>query len=496
MRTFQTRLHLTEEESILLNSYGALFSKVERTLFMDLQKKEETLNELKCRYLSHFDITARQFNSARSSVEGKIRSLKEIQKQRIADYKEKLGTLQKCLKSKNPRFTHQRHQRRQRLESKLKQLQEDKSADKVRMCFGSRKLFQSQYHLEESGFSSHKEWLKEWKEKRSSSFFLMGSKDENGGNQSCVATVENGDTLSFRIRLPNTLHQKYLTIKNVTFKYGQDVIQKVLRENQARRTLQKEQNPQYKERGLAITYRFVRDHKGWSLFASCALPAPEYVTKKELGFIGIDLNVDHLAIVETDRSGNPISTKTLPLSLYGKSTGQAKAFIGNAVKVLIDQAKKARKPIVMEKLDFRDKKRRLKESNPKYARMLSAFAYQRTLEAIRAKAYREGVEVFEVNPAYTSQIGKIKFAKRYGLSIHHAAALCIARRITGFSELLPRHSEVPSGKGTYVAFAVPARTQQRFNWSYLGVVTRKLRTALAEHFRVTKCQSVGPLAST
>ena len=115
---------------------------------------------------------------------------------------------------------------------------------------------------------------------------------------------------------------------------------------------------------------------------------------------------------------------------------------------------------------------------------------------IKARARREGVQVFEVNPAYTSQIGKIKFAKRYGLSIHHAAALCIARRILGFSELLPRHSDVPSGRGTYVAFAVPARTQQRYFWSYLGDVARKLQTALAEHFRVTKCQSVGPEAPT
>jgi len=125
---------------------------------------------------------------------------------------------------------------------------------------------------------------------------------------------------------------------------------------------------------------------------------------------------------------------------------------------------------------------------------MSSKNLQSRVEAIKARACREGVQIFEVNPAYTSQIGKIKFAKRYGLSIHHAAALCIARRVTGFSELLPRHSGVPSGKGTYVTFAVPERNQQRNNWSYLGVVSRKLRTALAEHFRVTKCQSVGPPA--
>ena len=496
MRTFQTRLHLTPEESTLLDSYASLFAKVEHNLFADLQKSEKNLNELKCAYLKSFGITARQFNSARCSVEGKIRSLKEIQKQRIIDYKEKLASLQKRLKSKKIRCRHLVHQRKQRLEAKLKKLQEDQSSGKVRICFGSRKLFQAQHHIEETEFQSHEEWLKEWRAKRSSSFFLMGSKDETAGNQSCVGFIEDDDTLSLRLRLPNTLCQKYLILKNITFKYGQDVIQKVLRENQARNSLQKEKNPNHKERGVAITYRFVKDRKGWLLFASSALPTPEYVTKKEFGFTGIDLNVDHIALTETDRSGNPLSIATLPLILYGKSTGQAKALIGDVAKELVDRAKNTRKAIVVEKLDFQSKKRCLNDNNSKHARMLSAFAYQRTLEAIKARASREGVEVFEVNPAYTSQIGKIKFAKRYGLSIHHAAALCIARRITGFSELLPRHSEVPDGRGAYVAFAVPVRTQQRSFWSYLGAVARKLRTAHAEHFRVTKCQSVEPLVPT
>ena len=33
-----------------------------------------------------------------------------------------------------------------------------------------------------------------------------------------------------------------------------------------------------------------------------------------------------------------------------------------------------------------------------------------------------GIAVFEVNPAYTSQIGKMKYMKRFGISIHEAAS--------------------------------------------------------------------------
>jgi len=362
------------------------------------------------------------------------------------------------------------------------------------MCFGSRKRFREQYHLEENGFHSHEEWLQTWREKRGSAFFLLGSKDETAGNQSCVATIELDGSLSLQLRLPEQFPQKHLPISNIRFSYGQEELLQALRENQARRSLQKEGSPEYKQRGLAISYRFVRDEKGWRLFASTSIPAPACTTKKELGLVGIDLNIDHIALAETDRFGNPVSADTLPLILYGKSTDQAKALIGDVAKIVVERAKNQQKPLALEKLDFQDKKRRLKEAHPKQARMLSAFAYQRTLEAIKARACREGVQVFEVNPAYTSLIGKIKFAKRYGLSIHHAAALCIARRTQGFSELLPHRSDIPNGRGTYVAFVVPVRTQQRSFWSYLGTVSRKLQTALAEHFWVTKCQSTGPPA--
>jgi hypothetical protein len=43
----------------------------------------------------------------------------------------------------------------------------------------------------------------------------------------------------------------------------------------------------------------------------------------------------------------------------------------------------------------------------------------------------------EVNPAYTSVIGQHKFARRYGISVHNAAALVMGRRFLGFSESLP-----------------------------------------------------------
>ena len=59
------------------------------------------------------------------------------------------------------------------------------------------------------------------------------------------------------------------------------------------------------------------------------------------------------------------------------------------------------------------------------------------ISAIKSRAEKMGVAVFEVNPAYTSQIGKMKYMKRFGISIHEAASFVIARRAMGFKEKLP-----------------------------------------------------------
>ena len=79
---------------------------------------------------------------------------------------------------------------------------------------------------------------------------------------------------------------------------------------------------------------------------------------------------------------------------------------------------------------------------------MAMFAYSKLISAIKNRADKMGVHVYEVNPAYTSQIGKMKYMKRFGMSIHQAASFVIARRAMGFKEKLPPvlHSLVPEKK--------------------------------------------------
>jgi len=278
-------------------------------------------------------------------------------------------------------------------------------------------------------------------------------------------------------------------VHNIYFAYGHSAILASLEDCRLRNELSKKKDPDFKNHGQAISYRFLRDDKGWRVFASTALSEPEWITDQRLGVVGIDVNVDHLAIVETDRYGNPIFSETIPCSLYGKTQHQSRALIGDACVRAVEIAALAKKPLIIEQLDFTKKKNHLKELKPTSRRQLSSFAYSSILQTLRSRAYRLGVELFEVNPAFTSLIGRVKYATRYGLTTHHAAALCIARRYQGFSESLPLKSSVPDGKGRHIAFSVPVRNQEKYEWQYLKKVATKLRAALVEHFRVVQCQS-------
>lgn len=65
-----------------------------------------------------------------------------------------------------------------------------------------------------------------------------------------------------------------------------------------------------------------------------------------------------------------------------------------------------------------------------------SFLHRLIVQSIQRRAQREGVAVREENPAFTSVIGRIKYAPRYNVTVHQAAALVVARRGLGYIEKL------------------------------------------------------------
>ena len=136
------------------------------------------------------------------------------------------------------------------------------------------------------------------------------------------------------------------------------------------------------------------------------------------------------------------------------------------------------------RLDFRRKKAALEGESRRYSRMLSSFSYGKVKAYFLSRGCRQGVEVHQVNPAFSSVVGRVKFMERYGLSVHQAAALALARRLLGCSESIPRRRVCPAGNGVHVAFTVAVRKRVKHVWTYWGAVWGQLRPALAAQHRL------------
>ena len=330
----------------------------------------------------------------------------------------------------------------------------------------------------------------DWRESRSDEFFVMGSRDETAGCQLCVATIAEDGSLNLRVRMPDALaeqHGKYLLIQNVRFAYGHEQVLAALQSNAEYTRCRREHGEKAARStklGQAINYRFKRDARGWRVFVTTRMMDVPVVTDQRRGAIGVDLNADHLAVAETEASGNCLNAWRVPLATYGKSTHQAEALIGDAVASVVAYAKDVGKPIVIERLDFRQKKAVLEGESRRYSRMLSSFSYGKVKAYFLSRGYRQGVEVHQVNPAFSSVIGRVKFMERYGLSVHQAAALVLARRLLGCSERIPRQRVAPVGNGVHVAFTVPARKRVKHVWTYWGAISGQLRPALAAQHRL------------
>ena len=322
---------------------------------------------------------------------------------------------------------HEKRRRLANLRSRLAGLETDIGAGRVRLCFGSKRLWRKRDHLEANGYASHEEWLQDWRDARSNEFFVLGSRDETSGCQLCVASIADDGSLTLRLRMPDCLaeqHGKYLVIEGVRFAYGHGQVLAALESNAEYVAYRREHGDQAARAtalGQAISYRFKRDAKGWRVFVSTEMRDVPVVTDRRRGAIGVDLNADHLAVAETDASGNYVTAWRVPLVTYGKNTNQAEALIGDAVASVVQYAREVGKPIVIEKLDFRQKKAALEGQSRRYSRMLSSFSYGKIKAYFLSRGYRQGVEVHQVNPAYSSVIGRVKFMERHRPGEVHGA---------------------------------------------------------------------------
>jgi IS605 OrfB family transposase len=244
--------------------------------------------------------------------------------------------------------------------------------------------------------------------------FVVGSKDESYGNQVCQW---DGKVIKFRV--PYALESKYG--KYVESKIGHF-----------------DRNINRLPELGAKTWHFYRKDYRWVVAVQFTPASVERVSRPiQYGCIGIDLNPGSIGWAYVDLEGNLQASGRIFVQT-GLPNGKQDAQIVDACLQLAILASCFACPIVCENLDFTGKKSQLREKGRRYARMLSQWAYSRFYQLLESILSNRGISLFKRNPAYTSLIGLVKYARMYGLSSDIAAAIAIARRGMNLSERLPR----------------------------------------------------------
>ncbi len=283
--------------------------------------------------------------------------------------------------------------------------------------FGGEKIFRKLQKRHING-KAYEELRKQWKERREGNLYSIGQAYFKG-NKNLRIEVKDGN-LFLRINIGT---RKYIYAR-ITSKGREDEIIDIALS------------------GMAYSVGLSLENGEYHLRVTAEEKLPPIEITKANGVIGIDLNAypHHMAWVEVDKYGNFLSYGEIPMpELSHGNANRRQHFAWDYVHKITDIAKEKGKAIVIEKLKMNNKGKRGDYSGRKNRRIRHEFPYKRLVEMLKITARRKGIEVIEVNPAYTSIIGTLKYAPLRMISKDIAAAYVISRRGLGLKEKVPKN---------------------------------------------------------
>ncbi len=310
------------------------------------------------------------------------------------------------------------------------------------VVFGGKRLFEKLCKNHLTGKAREK--LKnQWRELRQGSLVSIGSKADKGNR------LMRFEDLNGRLYLR-------ITTGNKEFIYA-----KVLREPS-----------NSKDKWLTFMAMLLESWKTQSYFpytvelklrngevygsVSFEVPTPEVKYTKENGVIAIDINASpiHLAVAEVPKTGELLSYQTISLhhflELSQNSKDHQEWILAHHI---VDLAIQKGKAIAVENLK-KLKKGMRGDGKATLRKRLHHWSAKKFLQKLKRVAMLKGVEVIEVNPAYTSVIGMLKYAPQLNIDKDIAGAYVIGRRALGFREDMPENYENLLKDKAYLEFAL------------------------------------------
>jgi len=313
--------------------------------------------------------------------------------------------------------------------------------DKI-VVFGGKRLFEKLCKNHLTG-KVRERLKKQWKEQRQGTLISIGSK------------VDKGNRLTRFENINGRLHLR-ITTGNREFIYA-----KVLREPS-----------NSKDKWITFMAMFLESWQNQNYFAytvelklregevygsvSFEIPTPRVKYTKEKGVIAIDTNASpiHLAIAEVSKTGELLSYQTISLHhLLGLSQNTKDHQEWILAHQIVDLAIQKNKAIAIENL--KKLKRGMRgDGKATLRKRLHQWNAKKFMQKLKRVAMLKGVEVVEVNPAYTSVIGMLKYAPQLNIDKDIAGAYVIGRRALGFREDTPENYERLLKDKAYLEFAL------------------------------------------
>ena len=523
--TLQDRLYPSDEDAAFLDAYLADFQKLKRIFFSKLygHLRPKNLNEFKRAFLKEYDITSTHYNSLKNECDGIFKSQLELQRHYRDEYLAKKKSIEEWIKHKNSVVEKAernlkretiKDEHRRRLQKKIKltkfklhnkkrrlahvarkldlyEAQVKKGKDFVpSIVFGSKALLKKRHFLKENGYQNAASWKHDWQFEREKSAFFLGDSTEVHRNRQIkgMTKVLDQDTIDLHISIPYRMRESYDNCKNYILKSVSLSERTLLALREClESSYMKEQHSNkdgsvsLKECRFPISYRIKKEKylkrlsgqqvEDIRYYLQCIIQLPLACEPSyEAGALGIDLNVDHLAIGITDRFGNPGESFSLAFRPYEASTKQNEAALGAMIHDLCDIAEKRHIPIVIEKLKLSILMAKLRNQHyGKTSKRLSSLSYSKFFSMCESICARRKIRLIRVFAGYSSQIGAINyFDRRKRMSSHEAAALVIARRGQSKKESL-HISNLKSAPGGQ---EILSQRQERLTGPAIGILKK------------------------
>ena len=423
-----TQLHAGLNNDIIkyFDETVAVYSVAFRQTFHKIKNNPNiNFSKLNTEIQKEYKVTRRTANSIIRDAKGRISAIKELKKFELKSIIQKIEHLEnvvipeleekladnilKINSGKSIDLVKHRNLRRSIVakKNKLNRLKQRKSNieyqlenDKFKLCFGAKKLA--------------KKDKEQFLAQRDSSMYYIGCKSEPTRNQN-FSLYYNKKNNQFKVRIRkdfcNVDSDKYL-FGQVYFRHHKNKLVEFLKTGNS-----------------PLSYKIIKKNGRYYLYCTFEIQydKEEFLTRNSYGAIGIDFNKGFVAISETNECGHLINTDVIHYRF--KQGNKTKTDFEKIANILVDLALKSGKDIVIEDLDFKDKKAKTESKRGrKYNEMIHSLAYKTFANIVENVAYRHKVCVRKVNPAWTSWIAKTKFCPHMKLNIHVGASYVIARR--------------------------------------------------------------------